>query len=92
MGIKDTVRPKAVRKVDNLVGELYVHPEHLEAAIAEVTRMMTDNVDAQAEVATVLGLRIATLDAAVEALQGEVRALKSQIDARAEIEARSPQE
>ena len=34
MGIKDTVRPKAVRKVDNLVGELYVHPEHLEAAIA----------------------------------------------------------
>ena len=82
MGIKDTVRPKAVRKVDNLVGELYVHPEHLEAAIADVTRMMTDNVDAQAEVATVLGLRIATLDAAVEALQGEVRALRAEIESR----------
>jgi hypothetical protein len=82
MGIKDTVRPKAKQKVDNLVGELYVRPEHLDAAIAEVTRMMTENVDAQAEVATVLGTRIATLDAAIEALQHEVRALRAEIEAR----------
>jgi hypothetical protein len=82
MGIKDTVRPKAKQKVDNLVGELYVRPEHLDSAIADVTRKMTENIDAQAEVATVLGTRIATLDAAVEALQNEVRALRAEIEAR----------
>jgi hypothetical protein len=77
-GVKKTVRPKAVRKIDNLVGELYVHPDQLDAAVAELTRMMKDNVDAQAEVVSVIGRQLATLSATVEALQQEVQALRAQ--------------
>ena len=80
--IKDTVRPRAQQKVDNLVGPLYVRPEHLDAAVAEITRMMNDNADAQAEVAAVIGVRIATLEAAVEALQEELRGLRAEVESR----------
>jgi hypothetical protein len=80
--LKDSVRPRAQQKVDNLVGPLYVRPEHLDAAIAEVTRMMRDNVDAQSEAATVIGTRLATLEATVEALQEELRALRAELASR----------
>jgi polyhydroxyalkanoate synthesis regulator phasin len=77
-GVKKAVRPKAVRKIDNLVGELYVHPDQLGAAVAELTRMMKDNVDAQAETVAVLSRQLAALTATVEALQQEVQALRAQ--------------
>ena len=80
--LKDSVRPRAQQKVDNLVGPLYVRPEHLDAAVAEITRMMTENVDAQAEVAAMIGVRIATLEASVELLQEEVRALRAEVESR----------
>ena len=44
--------------------------------------MMTENIDAQAEVAAVIGVRIATLEASVELLQEEVRALRAEVESR----------
>jgi hypothetical protein len=72
-------RPKAVTKLDNLVGPLYVKPDELEAAVAELTRMMNDNIDAHAETVAVIGRQLAELSTTVDALQEEVQRLREKL-------------
>jgi hypothetical protein len=84
--LKQRLRPKAQQKVDNLVGDLYVREEAFEAAlkasIDELTRVLANRFDAEAEVNAIIGQRVAALVTAVEALRDEVQALRGEVAAQ----------
>jgi chromosome segregation ATPase len=80
--VKRRLRPAAQQKVDNLVGSLYVREEVLEAAVDELSRMLANRFDAEAEVNAIIGQRVAALVAAVEALREEVQALRREVAAQ----------
>jgi hypothetical protein len=71
--LKSYVRPKAVRKVDDVLAPHYVRQEAVARALNELTRLLTDRFDAEAEAVAVLGQRLAALGAQVEQLQDELR-------------------
>jgi hypothetical protein len=77
--LRQRLRPRAVRKIDNLVGPMYVRPERLDAAVAELTRMVNDSADAHTESVAVVGRRLAELTATIEALQEEVQRLREKL-------------
>jgi hypothetical protein len=83
-GLKRRVRPKAVEKIDNLVGPLYVREDHLRTVVDELTRLLADRFDAEAEVNAIFGARITALADAVASLQDEVRQLRADLDVAAQ--------
>ena len=79
-GLKRRFRPKAVEKIDNLVGPLYVREDHLRTVVDELTRLLADRFDAEAEENAIFGTRITALVDAVASLQEEVRQLRADLD------------
>jgi hypothetical protein len=71
------LRSKAVRKLDDTLAPHYVRQEDVVRALEELTRLLTDRFDAEAEAVAVLGQRLAALSAQVEQLQGELHELRT---------------
>jgi acetylornithine deacetylase/succinyl-diaminopimelate desuccinylase-like protein len=71
--VKNTVRPKAVRALDDALMTHYVRQEDVVRELAELTRLLTDRFDAEAEAVAVLGQRLAALGAQMEQMQDELR-------------------
>ena len=72
--VKRYLRPKVVRRLDDTLAPHYVRQEDVARALGELTRLLTDRFDAEAEAVTVLGQRLAALNAQVEQMQDELRA------------------
>ena len=75
--VKAYVRPKAVRKLDDTLAPHYVRQEDVARELGELTRLLTDRFDAEAEAVAVLGQRLAALGAQVEQLRDELHELRS---------------
>ena len=71
--VKGNVRPKAVRALDDALMTHYVRQEDVVRELAELTRLLTDRFDAEAEAVAVLGQRLAALAAQIEQMQDELR-------------------
>lgn len=71
------IREKAVRKLDDALGSRYVRQEDVARALDELTRVLSDRFDAEAEAVAVLGQRIEALVLLVEQMQEELVALRS---------------
>ena len=52
------IREKAVRKLDEALGSHYVRQEDVARALDELTRILSDRFDAEAEAVAVLGQRL----------------------------------
>jgi len=75
--VKRYVRPKAVRKLDDVLAPHYVRQEQVVRALTDLTRVLTDRFDAEAEAVTVLGQRVAALGAQLEQLQDKLDELRA---------------
>jgi hypothetical protein len=71
--VKGTVRPKAVRALDDALMTHYVRQEDVVRELSELARLLTDRFDAEAEAVAVLGQRLAALTAQMEQMQDELR-------------------
>ena len=71
--VKSTVRPKAVRALDDALMTHYVRQEDVVRELSELTRLLSDRFDAEAEAVAVLGQRLAALSAQMEQMQDELR-------------------
>ena len=72
-----SMRSKAVRKLDDTLAPHYVRQEDVVRALQELTRLLADRFDAEAEAVAVLGQRLAALTLQVEELQAELHARRS---------------
>ena len=72
-----SLRSKAVRKLDDTLAPHYVRQEDVVRALEELTRLLTDRFDAEAEAVAVLGQRLAALSEQVERLQDELHELRT---------------
>ena len=72
-----SLRSKAVRKLDDVLSPHYVRQEDVTRALDELTRLLTDRFDAEAEAVAVIGQRLAALSALVERMQDELVELRS---------------
>jgi hypothetical protein len=70
-------RIKAVRKLDDVLSPHYVRQEEVDRALQELTRVLGDRFDAEAEAIAVIGQRLSALTALVEQLQDELVELRS---------------
>jgi hypothetical protein len=70
-------RVRAVRKLDDVLSPHYVRQEEVDRALRELTRVLGDRFDAEAEAIAVLGQRLTVLTALVEQLQEEVAELRA---------------
>lgn len=73
----DSLRSKAVRKLDDTLAPHYVRQEDVVRALEELTRLLTDRFDAEAEAVAVIGQRLDALGAQVERLQDELHELRA---------------
>ena len=72
-----SMRSKAVRKLDDTLAPHYVRQVDVVRALEELTRLLTDRFDAEAEAVAVLGQRLAALSEQVERLQDELHELRT---------------
>ena len=72
-----TIRSKAVRKLDDTLAPHYVRQEDVARALNELTRLLTDRFDAEAEAVAVLGQRLEALGALVQQMHDELYELRS---------------
>ena len=70
-------RIKAVRKLDDALSPHYVRQEEVDRALQELTRVLGDRFDAEAEAIAVIGQRLTVLTALVEQMQDELVELRS---------------
>jgi len=75
--VPKSLRSKAVRKLDDTLAPHYVRQEDVVRALEELTRLLTDRFDAEAEAVAVLGQRMAALSAQVERLRDELHELRT---------------
>jgi hypothetical protein len=71
------IREKAVRKLDDALAPRYVRQEDVSRALDELTRVLTDRFDAEAEAVAVLGQRLEALALLVGQMQEELVELRS---------------
>jgi hypothetical protein len=71
------IRAKAARKLDDALGSRYVRQEDVARALDELTRVLSDRFDAEAEAVAVLGQRLEALALLVGQMQEELVALRS---------------
>jgi hypothetical protein len=64
-------------KLDDSLDQHYVRREEVGHRLDELTRMLTDRFDAEAEAVAIIGQRLAALTALVERLQEELVELRS---------------
>ncbi len=75
--VRAYLRPKAVHKLDAVLGPHYVRQREVAKALEELTRLLTDRFDAEAEAVAVLGQRLAALHELVDRMQDELQELRS---------------
>ena len=71
------IRDRAVRKLDDALGSRYVRQEDVARALDELTRVLSDRFDAEAEAVAVLGQRLEALALLVGQMQEELVELRS---------------
>ena len=71
------IRDRAVRKLDDALGSRYVRQEDVARALDELTRVLSDRFDAEAEAVAVIGQRLDALSAQVDRLQAELHELRA---------------
>ena len=71
------LRAKAVRTLDDALAPHYVRQEAVVRALEELTRLLTDRFDAEAEAVAVLGQRVAALGALMEQMHDELYAQRA---------------
>ncbi len=70
-------RSEAVRALDDALSPHYVRQEDVARALGELTRLLSDRFDAEAEAVAVIGQRLAALTALVERMYDELAELRS---------------
>ena len=80
---RQRLRPKAVRALDDALSPHYVRQEDVSRALQELTRLLTDRFDAEAEAVAVLGQRVAALTLLVERMQEELHELRGEREPQA---------
>jgi hypothetical protein len=78
--VKQAVRPKVAQTAQNLVEPVYARRDDLAHAIAEIERLLTDQLASEEEATATLGRVLAQLSANVEALQAEVARLAALVE------------
>jgi hypothetical protein len=71
------LRAKAVRTLDEALSSHYVRQEDVVRELEELTRVLTDRFDAEAEAVAVLGQQVAALRAQMEQMQEELTELRA---------------
>ena len=71
------IRDRAVLKLDDALGSRYVRQEDVARALDELTRVLSDRFDAEAEAVAVLGQRLEALALLVGQMQEELVELRS---------------
>ena len=71
------IREKAARKLDDALGSRYVRQEDVAHALDELTRVLSDRFDAEAEAVAVLGQRLEALALLVGQMHEELAELRS---------------
>jgi conjugal transfer/entry exclusion protein len=71
------IRDRAVRKIDDALSSRYVRQEDMAHALDELTRVLSDRFDAEAEAVAVIGQRLEALALLVEQMQEELLELRS---------------
>jgi len=72
-----SIRSKAVRTLDATLAPHYVRQEDVVRALEDLTRLLTDRFDAEAEAVAVIGQRLDALSAQVERIQHELHELRA---------------
>ena len=72
-----SLRSKAVRTLDDALSSHYVRQEDVARALDELTRLLGDRFDAEAEAVAVLGQRLSALTELVSRMQDELVELRS---------------
>jgi len=72
-----SLRSKAVRTLDDALSTHYVRQEDVARELQELTRLLTDRFDAEAEAVAVIGQRLAALTTLMERMQDELAELRS---------------
>jgi len=70
-------RSKAVRTLDDALSPHYVRQEDVARALEELTRLLSDRFDAEAEAVAVIGQRLTELTELVARMQDELNDLRS---------------
>jgi hypothetical protein len=72
-----SLRSKAVRTLDDALAPHYVRQEDVARALEELTRLLTDRFDAEAEAVAVLGQRLAAMGEQMARMQDELHELRT---------------
>jgi hypothetical protein len=70
-------RSKVIRTLDDALSPHYVRQEDVSRALDELTRLLADRFDAEAEAVAVLGQRVSALTQLIEDMQAELVELRS---------------
>jgi hypothetical protein len=71
------LRAKAVRTLDEALSSHYVRQEDVVRELEELTRLLSDRFDAEAEAVAVLGQRVAALGTLMEQMHDELHELRA---------------
>ncbi len=70
-------RSEVVRKLDDALSPHYVRQEDVSRALDELTRLLADRFDAEAEAVAVIGQRLTELTALVARMSDELAELRN---------------
>lgn len=70
-------RSKAIRTLDDALSPHYVRQEDVARALDELTRLLADRFDAEAEAVAVIGQRLTALSQLVAEMQADLVELRS---------------
>jgi len=76
--IQDRLKPRAQRTAQRLVDPVYARRQELVDAVADIRRLLADQMTADEEATAVFGRVLADLTAQIEALRAEVAALRDE--------------
>jgi len=79
--MKRAVRPRVAQTAQNLVEPVYAKRDELASAVAEIERLLADQLAGEEEATATFGRVLAQLSANVEALQAEVARLAALVEA-----------
>lgn len=82
------LRPRFAHEVETVVAPVYARRDELTSAVADIRRVLTDQLDGDNEATAVLGRVLADVKTIVEAMDADLTAVRAQLD-RLEASVRS---
>ncbi len=73
------LRPRFAQEVETVVSPAYARRDELASAVAEIRRLLADQLDGDNEATAVVGRLLTELRASVDAMDAELAALRAQV-------------